>query len=221
MIDVTIPGLRLVSEANARGSWHGGATRAARQRSIVALVFRTLRCAVPCNVRIVRVAPLPLDDDNLARAAKAVRDELAEWLGVDDGDERVSWSVAQTKGGVREYAVRVIVRPWSPASPGLRIIRGVEGDEVSVVLTPFDRAMLAASLVTNGPASVDVGGSRVTFAVDQRKGEPREYAVRIVIAARGPVEASGTPAAGVVATSGRPKATAGAVGAAGRRRRGA
>ncbi len=204
MIDVTIPGLRLVSEANARGSWHGGATRAARQRSIVALVFRTLRCAVPCNVRIVRVAPLPLDDDNLARAAKAVRDELAEWLGVDDGDERVSWSVAQTKGGVREYAVRVIVRPWSPASPGLRIIRGVEGDEVSVVLTPFDRAMLAASLVTNGPASVDVGGSRVTFAT----------------ATRGPAEASGTPAAGVVATSGRPKAKAGAVGAVARKRRG-
>ena len=205
MIDVTIPGLRLVSEANARGSWHGGATRAARQRSIVALVFRTLRCAVPCNVRIVRVAPLPLDDDNLARAAKAVRDELAEWLGVDDGDERVSWSVAQTKGGVREYAVRVIVRPWSPASPGLRIIRGVEGDEVSVVLTPFDRAMLAASLVTNGPASVDVGGSRVTFAT----------------ATRGPAEASGTPAAGVVATSGRPEASAGAAGAVARKRRGA
>lgn len=205
MIDVTIPGLRLVSEANARGSWHGGATRAARQRSIVALVFRTLRCAVPCNVRIVRVAPLPLDDDNLARAAKAIRDELASWLGVDDRDERVSWSVAQTKGGVREYAVRVIVRRWSPAAPGLRITRGVEGDEVSVVLAPFDRAMLAAALVTNGPASVDVGGSRVMFAT----------------ATRGPVEASGTPAVGVVATSGRPEASAGAAGAVARKRRGA
>ena len=182
------------------------ATRAARQRSIVALVFRTLRCAVPCNVRIVRIAPSRLDDDNLARAAKAIRDELASWLGVDDRDERVSWSVAQTKGGVREYAVRVIVRRWSPAAPaapGLRITRGVEGDEVSVVLTPFDRAMLAAALVTNGPASVDVGGSLVTFAT----------------ATRGPVEASGTPAAGAVATSGRPKAMAGAAGAVARKRR--
>ena len=203
MIDVTIPGLRLVSEANARGSWHGGASRAARQRSIVALVFRTLRCAVPCNVRIIRIAPSRLDDDNLARAAKAVRDELASWLGVDDRDPRVSWSVAQTKDGVREYAVRVIVRPWSPASPGLRIARGIEGDEVSVVLTPFDRAMLAAALVTNGPASVDVGGSRVMFAT----------------ATRGPVEASGTPAVGVVATSGRPEASAGAAGAVARKRR--
>ena len=204
MIDVTIPGLRLVSEANARGSWHGGATRAARQRSIVALVFRTLRCAVPCNVRIVRIAPSRLDDDNLARAAKAVRDELASWLGVDDRDERVSWTVAQTKGGVREYAVRVIVRPWSPASPGLRITRGVEGDEVSVVLTSLERAILAAALVSTAPVSVDVGGSRVTFAT----------------ATRGPVEASGKPAAGVVATSGRSEATAGAAGAVGRKRRG-
>jgi len=201
-IDVTIPGLRLVSEANARGSWHGGATRAAKQRSIVALFFRSLRCEVPCNVRIVRIAPSRLDDDNLARAAKAVRDQLAEWLGVDDRDERVSWSVAQTKGGVREYAVRVIVRPWSPASPGLRITRGVEGDEVSMVLTPFDRALLAAALVTNGPAWVDVGGSRVTF----RTASPR------------PVEASGTPAAGVVATSGRPEASTGAAEAPTRRR---
>lgn len=205
MIDVTIHGLRLVSEANARGSWHGGASRAAAQRRAVALTLRTLRpIAVPCNVRIVRIAPSRLDDDNLARAAKAVRDQIAEWLGVDDRDPRVSWSVAQTKGGVREYAVRVIVRPWSPASPGLRITRGVEGDEVSVVLTPFDRAMLAAALVTNGPASVNVGGSRVMFATTTR----------------GPVEASGTPAAGVVATSGRPKATAGAAGAVARKRQG-
>ena len=203
MIDVTIPGLRLVSEANARGSWHGGASRAAQQRRTVALFFRSLRCEVPCNVRIVRVAPSRLDDDNLARAAKAVRDQLAEWLGVDDRDERVSWSVAQTKGGVREYAVRVIVRPWSPASPGLRITRGVEGDEVSVVLTPFDRAMLATALVTNGPASVDVGGSRVTFAT----------------ATRGPAEAPVAPAAGVVATLGRPKATEGDAVAPARKRR--
>ena len=201
-IDVTIPGLRLVSEANARGSWHGGATRAAKQRSIVALFFRSLRCEVPCNVRIVRVAPSRLDDDNLARAAKAVRDELAEWLGVDDGDPRVSWSVAQARSGVREYAVRIIVRPWDGATPGLRVVRCVEGDDVDVVLAPFDRAMLAASLVSNGPAWVDVGGARVTF----RTAAPR------------PVEASGTPAAGVVATSDRPDASTGAVGAVGRRR---
>ena len=205
MIDVSIPGLRLVSEANARGSWHGGASRAAKQRRIVALVLRAQQpVAIPCNVRIVRVAPSRLDDDNLARAAKAVRDELASWLGVDDRDERVSWSVAQTRGGVREYAVRIIVRPWSPATPGVRITRGAEGDEVAVTLTPFDRAMLAAALAGTGHAVVEIAGSRVTFAT----------------ATRGPVEAPGTPAAWAVATSGRQEATADAAGVPARRNAG-
>jgi len=204
MIDVTIPGLRLVSEANARGSWHGGATRAARQRSIVALVFRTLRCAVPCNVRIVRIAPSRLDDDNLARAAKAVRDELASWLGVDDRDERVSWSVAQTKGGVREYAVRIIVRPWSPSESGGRVTRGAEVDDVEVVLTPVARASLAAALAGDGSTvGAVVAGLRLTFTTTS---------------AQSSVAATVAPAAGVVATSGRPVATTGAAGAVARKR---
>lgn len=204
MIDVTIPGLRLVSEANARGSWHGGASRAAQQRRTVALFFRSLRCAVPCNVRIIRVAPSRLDDDNLARAAKAVRDQLAEWLGVDDRDERVSWTVAQTKGGVREYAVRVIVRPWSPSEAGGRITRGAEVDDVAVVLTPEARESLTRGLMFAGvrPVVVEVAGVRLT----------------ITTATRGPVETSGAPAAGVVATSWRPEASTGAAEAPTRRR---
>lgn len=204
MIDVTIPGLRLVSEANARGSWHGGASRAAQQRSTVALFFRALRHAVPCNVRIIRVAPSRLDDDNLARAAKAVRDQLAEWLGVDDADPRVSWSVAQTKGGVREYAVRVIVRPWSPSEAGGRITRGAEVDDVAVVLTPEARESLTQGLMFAGarPVVAEVAGVRLTFTTATSR----------------PVEASGTPAAGAVATSGRPEATTGAAGAPMRRR---
>ena len=204
MIDVTIPGLRLVSEANARGSWHGGASRAAKQRSVVALVFRTLRCAIPCNVRIVRIAPSRLDDDNLARAAKAVRDQLAEWLGVDDRDERVSWTVAQAKGAVREYAVRVIVRPWSPSEAGGRITRGAEVDDVAVVLTPEARESLTRGLMFAGvrPVVVEVAGVRLTLTT----ATPR------------PVEASGTPAAGVVATSWHPEASTGAAEAPTRRR---
>ena len=205
MIDVSIPGLRLVSEANARGSWHGGASRAAKQRRIVALVLRAQQpVAIPCNVRIVRVAPSRLDDDNLARAAKAVRDQLAEWLGVDDRDERVSWTVAQAKGGVREYAVRVIVRPWTPSEAGGRITRGAEVDDVAVVLTPEARESLTRGLMFAGsrPVVVEVAGVRLTLTT----------------AAPRPVEASGTLAEGVVATSGRPEASTGAVGDPTRRR---
>ena len=109
MIRVEIPGLRLVSEANERGAWFAGAKRAADQRRVVGLVLRPRRPPpLPCIVRIVRVAPCALDvGDNLSRAAKAVRDEIAAWLGVDDGDDSVRWEV---RGEVaRGYAVRITI----------------------------------------------------------------------------------------------------------------
>ena len=63
-------------------------------------------------VRITRVGPKRLDDDNLSRAAKAPRDGVADWLGCDDGDPRVSWHYAQAVA--REYRVVVTVerRAW-------------------------------------------------------------------------------------------------------------
>lgn len=206
MIDVTIKGLRLVSEANARGSWHAGASRAAEQRRATWLALRPHRpVGVPCVVRIVRIAPSMLDDDNLARAAKAVRDEVASWLSIDDRDPRVSWCVAQAKGGVREYAVRIIVRPWSPSESGGRITRGAEVDDVEVVLTPVARASLAAALAgDSSTVGVVVAGLRLTFTTT---------------GVQSSAAASGTPAAGVVATSGRPEAPTGAAGALARKRR--
>ena len=36
------------------------------------------------------------DDDNLQGALKGVRDEVAAWLGIDDGDARVQYCYAQT-----------------------------------------------------------------------------------------------------------------------------
>ena len=40
--------------------------------------------------------PKYFDTDNLGIALKPVRDALAEWIGVDDGDYRVSWEHDQT-----------------------------------------------------------------------------------------------------------------------------
>lgn len=55
--------------------------------------------AVPCAVTLTRVAPSNgLDSDNLQGGLKAVRDELAVWLGVDDRDPRVEWKYAQRRG---------------------------------------------------------------------------------------------------------------------------
>lgn len=40
--------------------------------------------AIPCSVRLTRVGPRSCDDDNLIGGLKAIRDEVAKWLGVDD-----------------------------------------------------------------------------------------------------------------------------------------
>lgn len=46
--------------------------------------------------------PVRMDGDNLANALKPVRDQLAEWLGVDDADGRIRWESGQieTRGPV-------------------------------------------------------------------------------------------------------------------------
>lgn len=61
----------------------------------------------PLEVILTRVAPRPLDDDNLRGALKHVRDELAALFGVDDRDPRVRWHYGQEKG--RPAGVRVMI----------------------------------------------------------------------------------------------------------------
>jgi len=59
-------------------------------------------------VRLERVAPRALDDDNLRGALKAVRDAVAEALGIDDADPRVRWQYGQAVDGrPRFQAVRI------------------------------------------------------------------------------------------------------------------
>ena len=51
-----------------------------------------------------------LDSDNLASSLKAVRDGVADAMGVDDGCSRIQWCYAQRKGKPREYAVLVEIQ---------------------------------------------------------------------------------------------------------------
>jgi hypothetical protein len=60
-------------------------------------------------VVLTRIAPprsKGLDSDNLQRALKAVRDAVADQLGVNDGDKRVIWLYQQATG---PWAVEVEV----------------------------------------------------------------------------------------------------------------
>jgi hypothetical protein len=63
----------------------------------------------PLQVTLTRASPGVLDDDNLCAALKAVRDQVAAQLGVDDGDRaRIRFAYEQTRN--HSYSVTVDIR---------------------------------------------------------------------------------------------------------------
>jgi len=112
--------IRIESEANLSGHWRGKAARVKMQRSITrTMVGQRLRDIGKrpgeilageqgCLVVLTRIAPRPLDDDNLARSLKAIRDGVADALGTDDSARsKLKWRYAQEKGPPKQYAVRI------------------------------------------------------------------------------------------------------------------
>lgn len=103
--------VRIESEANRRDHWAARHRRFAKQKRVVALHLLALggmaRPRPPLVVELTRIGPRSLDTDNLAGGCKAVRDQIAAWLGVDDGDPRVEWRYGQQRGKPREYALLV------------------------------------------------------------------------------------------------------------------
>lgn len=99
----------VVSEANRRDHW---AARRRRFKSQVDAFHRAIwslrlelhgpdlvRPELRPVVTLTRLGGKALDTDNLAGAFKGLRDAVAAWLGVDDGDARVSWRYGQEPGG--------------------------------------------------------------------------------------------------------------------------
>jgi hypothetical protein len=115
--------LELPSTTNTREHWSARAARAKYQREVIrAEWMRQLRVVVdpPAEVIIARIAPRALDDDTLAAACKAVRDQIAQdVLRVDDRDDRVRWIYRQTSAArPRIQHVEVIVRHVDPIAIG-------------------------------------------------------------------------------------------------------
>lgn len=88
---VKIP-LRLVSAANAREHWAKKARRVKSERKAALLVPKH---PLPCIVTITRHGKRMMDGDNLQSACKGLRDGIADRLGVDDADPRVTWLYEQ------------------------------------------------------------------------------------------------------------------------------
>jgi hypothetical protein len=101
--------IRLGGSLNVREHWRARTRRVKLERSLAALCCRSLSKPTqwPVTVKLTRLGPRKLDSDNVQGALKATRDGVADWLGVDDGDEsKVLWEYGQEKGA---YGVRVEV----------------------------------------------------------------------------------------------------------------
>lgn len=86
---------------NAREHFHAKAKRVKKEREATAWVLsRHERPAIPCSVLLTRTAPSGgLDDDNLVGSLKGVRDQVAQWLGVDDRHrDQVRYRYGQHRG---------------------------------------------------------------------------------------------------------------------------
>jgi hypothetical protein len=97
---ITIP-LRTSRGLNDRECWQARQRRVKKERNAVAWALKTAKKpSIPCSVLLTRIAPSNgLDDDGLAGALKGVRDQVAEWLGVDDRHSlQVRYRYAQRRG---------------------------------------------------------------------------------------------------------------------------
>lgn len=109
VVEFMVP-IRTYSKLNQRIHWAARAKQAKAERtatwaaaseacsSPIALHFWWAAQRGSCVVILARISQRTLDDDNLCGALKAVRDEVARLLGVDDRDPRVRWDYAQEKG---------------------------------------------------------------------------------------------------------------------------
>lgn len=110
MISITLP-LKIESVSNKREHW---AVKAKRTKAHRMAAIHIKKHPIPCVVTMIRIAPRKLDTDNLQSAFKALRDGIADRLGVKDNDHRVRWDYAQEQGDPKEYAARITIWPLIP-----------------------------------------------------------------------------------------------------------
>jgi hypothetical protein len=106
--------IKTVAGLNAREHWR---TRHRRVRAERLFAFHGIRqlglkvIPVPVVVVMTRLSPRTLDSDNLQGALKAIRDGVADALGMADNDPRIEWRYAQEKCGRGDFGVRIEVSP--------------------------------------------------------------------------------------------------------------
>lgn len=112
--EVVLP-IIIESEANGREHWAAKAKRAKAHRKEALSIPRSILQAPPCIVTLTRISPRGLDGDNLQSGFKALRDGIADRLGIDDKDPRVEWRYQHEKGEPNQYGARVRIEPAEAA----------------------------------------------------------------------------------------------------------
>lgn len=108
---VVVP-IRTVGGMNVREHYMARSRRVKKEREATQWALLPLkRPVLPVVVTLTRVAPSSgLDShDNLRSAVKSVADQVAQWLGLDDRDPRVTWRYEQRRGRPKEYAVEIVI----------------------------------------------------------------------------------------------------------------
>ena len=111
--------VRVMSEANERVHWAVRRRRFNKQAEavedawdsspLVRMPPGTAHTCLPVTVVLTHVGR-QMDTDNLEGAFKGVRDKLAEILGLDDADGRISWHYNQYPG---KPGIRITIEPRS------------------------------------------------------------------------------------------------------------
>lgn len=108
--------MRLPSAANLREHWAVRVKRVAAQRAAVRLgcaklwwLGKEAKGTEHYVVTLTRGSQRALDSDNLQGAFKAMRDEVAALLRLDDNSPRVAWVYRQTKTPRWGYFVAIEV----------------------------------------------------------------------------------------------------------------
>jgi crossover junction endodeoxyribonuclease RusA len=87
----------LPSVANLREHHFAKAKRVKAHRAVGQLLAKGYTHKGSALIVLTRFAPRPIDSDNLASAFKAVRDGIADVIGVDDGHMSLIWHCQQAK----------------------------------------------------------------------------------------------------------------------------
>jgi hypothetical protein len=143
-LDVTVP-LTITRGQNNREHHMVRAKRVREERSAVdeslrdadrmssrKYIMGTLLYDDGLGARVTLLRPYartPLDDDNLSGACKAVRDEVAAFLGVDDATDRIHWRYVQCKSVAKDCNVRIRIEivPVADVDPLVMAVRVMAG----------------------------------------------------------------------------------------------